>query len=194
MPVDPNDGQVYLLESGLRFGPFHPDRVWQLEASPLYVGLAGNSQPKAVEAVVYRHFRGKDPRIVFLEAKSSAPWGPRPGDSPDDHRAKAEAVEKFDQEICDKLLHSLHLWLGAAHGWWPGVPLPAKLTVDAAPMNAVELCLVLVVSGFRDPEACEQLYNRLNPRVQRLAVSLPKRRFEFKVLNEATARVNRWCT
>lgn len=192
MPVDPTDGQVYLMESGLRFGPFHPDKVWEVERCPLYIGLAGNNQPMAVEAVVYRHLRGQPARVVFLEAKSSAPWGPRPGDDPDEVRRKAAEVEKFDQEVCDKLLHSLHLWLGAVHGWWPNVELPAKLTATGAPMSDVGLSLVLVISGFKDLEACEQLYNRLNPRVQRLARSLPQRQVELKVLNPATAK-GRWC-
>ena len=59
-------------------------------------------------------------------------------------------------------------------------------------MADVGLSLVLVISGFKDLEACEQLYNRLNPRVQRLARSLPQRQVELKVLNPATAK-GKWC-
>lgn len=192
MPVDPANGQVWFTESGLRFGPFPPDTVWEVEASQLYASF-GDDNPKAVEAVVFRTPPRRASRVVFLEAKTAAEWGPSPGDSEAVRKARLKAVEDWDQAICDKLLHSLHLWIGVAHGWWQEPAFPSKLTVAHAPMQAVELSLVLVVSRAPNPEAYGLLHSRLNPRVQRLARALPQRRVDLIVIDPETARARRWC-
>jgi hypothetical protein len=73
-----NPDAVSFVESGLTFGPFPSTRTWRIEQSQLYCKQAPKGL-RVVEAVLWRPGqKGAPPRLIFLEAKSSAPTTPPP--------------------------------------------------------------------------------------------------------------------
>jgi hypothetical protein len=165
-----NPDAVSFVESGLTFGPFPSTRTWRIEQSQLYCKQAPKGL-RMVEAVLWRPGqKGAPPRLIFLEAKSSAPRV-----ATTDHTSPAEQekrVREFDTEICEKFLCSFHLWLSAAHGRWGSADLPSDLRLDALDLAGLRLEFCLIVRRLPDAEAAEQLSARLSPHFHRLAGAL----------------------
>lgn len=90
-----------IIESGMLF-EFPESELFQIEKSELYNKIANNGI-KTVEFVI----RLNENKLGFIEAKSSSP---RPGSGVN------EPFEKFIDEICDKFMHSFHLYLSAILG------------------------------------------------------------------------------
>lgn len=108
---------VYVTESGVRFGPFDPDHIFQIERSPSIAALGEGV--KKVEFILKRANTGNN-AIFFIEAKSSIP----------------READAFFSDIKMKMLHSLTLWLLALvkrHATLHSeLPLALHRTVDAA--------------------------------------------------------------
>lgn len=84
---------VTINESGMAFGPFPDDQVYQIEKSEAYTHLG-----EGVKVVEFLYKQNAE-KLFFVEAKSSSPK-PKGGD-----------FKKFIEEISDKFIHSFNLWL-----------------------------------------------------------------------------------
>lgn len=85
---------VRIQESGMTFGPFEENQVYQIEKSEAYTGLG-----EGVKVVEFIYRPGKD-KIFFVEAKKSSPMP----------KNKNE-FERFIGDIVQKFTHSFNLWL-----------------------------------------------------------------------------------
>ena len=84
---------ITIKESGMTFGPFPEEQVYQIEKADAYTTLG--ESVKAVEFV----FRQSKEKIFFIEAKSSSPM------------PEGEKFNTYIGDISDKFLHSFNLWL-----------------------------------------------------------------------------------
>ena len=84
---------VTINESGMTFGPFLDDQVYQIEKAEAYTHLGEGV--KVVEFI----YKQKTEKFFFVEAKNSSPM------------PKGEEFKKFIREISDKFVHSFDLWL-----------------------------------------------------------------------------------
>ena len=130
---------ISISESGMMFGPFAEEEVYQIEKSNLHQEVdQGAKHVKTVEFIL----KSGVPSLQFVEAKSSSP---RPA-------AAGGTAEKFDgfiEEICDKFLHSLNLYCSAVlkrHGKKNDLPLPFR-EMD---YSQTKIIFVLVIHGHRE--------------------------------------------
>ena len=84
---------VTINESGMTFGPFAENQVYQIEKSEAYTHLGEGI--KVVEFV----YKQNDDKLFFVEANSSSPK-PSGGD-----------FKKYIEDISKKFVHSFDLWL-----------------------------------------------------------------------------------
>ncbi len=87
-----------ICESGMRFGPFADDQVFQIETSTLYHNIGGGV--RTVEFLLTT----EPESLLFLEAKSSSP---KPSNE------SPENFDRFIQEISEKFMHSFNLYYSA---------------------------------------------------------------------------------
>ena len=84
---------VTINESGMTFGPFPDNQVYQIEKSEAYIHLGEGV--KVVEFI----YKQKAEKFFFVEAKSSSP------------KPKGEDFKRFIEDISEKFVHSFDLWL-----------------------------------------------------------------------------------
>lgn len=85
-------------ESGMHFGPFNDDQVFQIETSVLYKNIG-----KGIRTVEFL-LTTEPESLLFLEAKSS---------SPRSNSVTPERFNEFIQEITEKFIHSFNLYYSA---------------------------------------------------------------------------------
>ncbi|MBE0469905.1 MAG: hypothetical protein IBX55_10420 [Methyloprofundus sp.] len=115
---------VQIEESGVLFGDFELDDLFQIEKSTAVDSL-GDGIHK-VECVVHQE---QNKHIVFLEAKSSYP----------------RQADDFFQEIKAKMLHSITIWFAAVAGRYPDIKtdIGANLQKTATLKKPIHLVLVV---------------------------------------------------
>jgi len=84
---------ITITESGMIFGPFTDQQVYQIEKSDAYINLGEGI--KVVEFV----YRKNEEKLFFIEAKSSSPM------------PEGEKFTDYITDIADKFTHSFNLWL-----------------------------------------------------------------------------------
>ena len=94
---------VIIEESGLRFGEYYEDQVFQIETSPQYTKSLRDNGIKSCEFILRK---GK--KLYFFEAKSSCPRQIMK-DIPDKDEKKKQ-YDEFIEEIVLKMRHSLALY------------------------------------------------------------------------------------
>ena len=96
---------VIIEESGLQFGEYYENQVFQIEKSEQYTKNLRQNGIKTCEFILRK---GK--RLYFFEAKQSCPRQ-IVGDIPaDEKEQRTEAYNKFIEEIVLKMRHSLSLY------------------------------------------------------------------------------------
>jgi hypothetical protein len=91
---------LQILESGVMFGDFEQDDVFEIEKSPAVARLGDG-----ICKVEFICNQNQAKRIVFLEAKSSYP----------------RKADDFFKEIKAKMLHSLTIWVASVTGRHPDI-------------------------------------------------------------------------
>lgn len=96
---------VIIEESGLRFGEYDEDQVFQIEKSGQY---AKNLCPNRIKSCEFILQRGK--KLYFFEAKSSCPKQVVEDIPADEKEKRKRAYDEFIEEIVLKMRHSLSLY------------------------------------------------------------------------------------
>lgn len=162
---------VTIEESGLVFGPFHPDHLFRVEDSAHVQQLQGI---KSCEFIWWHETRQ---RLVFIEAKESIP---DPQTSPDEYAT-------FWQKIHDKFDNAMQLILLGALGRPATLRAELSETMQALPWEALKPVLYLVIPDAPDVFLVG-LTDRLREQMQR-----QKRLWhaDFFVINAGKARAKR---
>ena len=132
---------VIIEESGLRFGEYYEDQVFQIETSPQYTKSLRDNGIKSCEFILRK---GK--KLYFFEAKSSCPRQIMK-DIPDKDEKKKQ-YDEFIEEIVLKMRHSLALYGNILLKQYSQDKVPEKLS------NTL-IYLVLVINpqeGEWEPE------------------------------------------
>lgn len=96
---------VVIEESGLRFGEYPEDQVFQIEACEQYTR---SLRPNGIKTCEFILRRGK--KLYFFEAKSSCPRQVVRSIPENKKEEKKKAYDEFINEIVLKMRHSLSLY------------------------------------------------------------------------------------
>lgn len=139
---------VIIVESGLQFGEYHEDQVFQIETSEQYTKSLRQNGIKSCEFILRK---GK--KLYFFEAKSSCPRQIMKG-IPDNEKAeKKKRYDEFIEEIVLKMRHSLSLYGNILLKKYSQDKVPEKLANPD--LSNTEICLVVVINpqgGKWEPE------------------------------------------
>lgn len=139
---------IIIEESGLRFGEYQEDQVFQIETSEQYTKSLRQNGIKSCEFILW-----KDKKIYFFEAKSSCPRQVVEDIPEDKKEEKKNAYDRFIEEIVLKMRHSLSLYGNILLKRYSQDKVPEKLA-DPDLSNA-QIYLVLVINpqnGDWEPE------------------------------------------
>lgn len=151
---------ITILESGLTFGPFDDNDCFCVEQSALYAGIGEGV--KMVEFMLIRPGSDNVPKLLCVEAKSSAP---RPTSEAD--------FERYFDDIREKMSNAVSLYIAARvgrHGT-AGDEMPPGLKTPA--LEAISVSLILVVSAAEEdwlPPLQDKLRQVLGPVVRTFAL------------------------
>lgn len=121
---------VFIMESGMKFGPYPEDKCFHIENSKIYEEIQQN-----VKMAEFLLLHSK--KLWIIEAKSSTP---RPETQPN--------FDIFIEEIREKLSNALSLGLALCLKRYPDEKLPqAFQELDLA---VVDFRLVLVINGHQE--------------------------------------------
>ena len=137
---------VIIEESGLRFGEYYEDQVFQIETSPQYTKSLRDNGIKSCEVILRK---GK--KLYFFEAKSSCPRQIMK-DIPNKDEKKKQ-YDEFIKEVVLKMRHSLALYGNILLKQYSQDKVPEKLA-DPDLSNTL-IYLVLVINpqeGEWEPE------------------------------------------
>lgn len=139
---------VIIEESGLRFGEYYEDQVFQIETSPQYTKSLRQNGIKTCEFILRK---GK--KLYFSEAKQSCPRQIMK-DIPDNEKEeKKKRYDEFIQEIVLKMRHSLSLYGNILLKQYSQDKVPEKLVNPD--LSNTQISLVLVINpqeGDLEPE------------------------------------------
>lgn len=119
----------YVVESGMKFGPFSPDALIRIESSPQYTKI---QQGMHISEFIY--YNSEKKRIVSLEAKTTAP-----NPKSENVENPKEKFQNYIREIREKFENSLDLYVNMAMK--EEVPLAFK-TIN---YNQIDILFVLVI-------------------------------------------------
>lgn len=168
---------VVIEESGLRFGEYPEDQVFQIETSEQYTK---SLRPNGIKTCEFILRRGK--KLYFFEAKSSCPRQVVKSIPEGKKEEKKKAYDEFIDEIALKMRHSLSLY---------GNILLKRYAQDQVSENLANpdlskalICLVLVINPqggdwVPEPELQDALRLRLKDemriwKIQSLLVITPQ--------------------
>ena len=120
---------ITIKESGMTFGPFSEEQIYQIEKADAYTTLG--ESVKAVEFV----FRQNKEKLFFVEAKSSSPM------------PEGEKFRTYIDDISKKFVHSFNLWLTLNLGRRKDA---ISETILFAPTNTQIFRFVLVINGHEE--------------------------------------------
>lgn len=163
---------VVINESGMAFGAFAIEDIFCIEQSQAVAALGDGI--KKVEFI----FSQDNQRLILLEAKTSFP-------------REAEALACFWQEIKQKMLHSLTVFVAAGVGRHSPVKseLSPKLKALATLRRRVEFVLVVPNMPKEHCLIASDQFRRLMS-VERRLWNI--RDIDIKVINQAIATANGW--
>ncbi len=137
-------------ESGMTFGPFPEEDVFQIEKSDTYKSLG--ESVKIAEFILLRHSDKNPPVVWIVEAKSSSP-------KPDGKNKFSEYINEINQKLTDTLSLFISIFL-------------QRHTLDKLPDNfqkidlaKVDFRLVLVIKGHKK-DWCPPLKDALQKALQ----------------------------
>lgn len=139
--------EVFIKESGMRFGPLVKDDLFHLEKSDTYNNLS--SQIKIAEFI---YLKGET--IFIFEAKSSSP----------------QILEEFVFEIRDKFLNSLMLFLSLRLNRFDKNADLSRKYLQLS-LQKFKVKFVLVINGHKKdwlPPIKDELSKKLKPLIQLL--------------------------
>lgn len=97
---------VSVKESGIEFGEFDEDRLFQIEHSDIH-----KKAGEGIKSVEFIYLTRKD-NILFVEAKNSCPNAA----NKDENSDKQRKYEEYYSEIVDKFVDSLNMFVATALG------------------------------------------------------------------------------
>lgn len=121
---------VTIQESGMTFGPFQNDQIYQVEKAEAYKSLG-----QGVKVVEFIYKQQKKNRLFFIEAKSSSPKPVR------------ENFERYIEDIAEKFNHSFSLWFTLNLGLRNDNVSQNILNV---PIEAHVFRFILVINGHKE--------------------------------------------
>ena len=121
---------IYFNESGMRFGPYHKDQVFDIEHSRLYASIS-HADVKTVEFVFLRN----DSSLTFevVEAKSSAP----------------KETDEFTREIREKFVNTITLCWATVLKRHPRFHEELPLRIREMNLPQVRVRLILVIKNHQ---------------------------------------------
>ena len=125
---------IVIAESGMQFGEYDQEHVYQLEKSSQYTKKLRPNGIKSCEFILRR-----DNTLYFVEAKTSCPQQIK-ADTPEEKRMK---YHEYIQDIVLKMRHSLALYSNILLGRYDMDGIPELLRERN--MSNLEIKLVLVV-------------------------------------------------
>lgn len=137
---------VVIKESGLRFGEYEENQVFQIEKSRQYTESLRQKGIKSCEFILR-----KDKKLYFFEAKSSCPRQIAK-DIPIDAEKK-KAYDKFIEDIVLKMRHSLSLYGNILLKRYTQENVPPDLADSDLSESSIYLILVInPQNGTWEPE------------------------------------------
>jgi len=161
-----------VIESGLTFGPFEAEDLFEIEKSRAYKSIQDN-MPIA-EFVVLR--QGNQTKVFTVEAKSSSP---QPGNKVN--------FDKFIKEIAEKLTNTFSLTQALILGRHPYFTEEISGRFRSLDLASCGHRLVLVINGHKE-EWLPQLQDALKQELIPLAKTWGFGPNAVLVLNEGLAR------
>lgn len=161
-----------VIESGLTFGPFKEEDLFEVEKSEVYKSIQDNVP--IAEFVVLRH--GNQTQVFTVEAKSSSP---QPGNKLN--------FDMFIKEIAEKLTNTFSLTQALIMGRHPDFADEISNRFRSLDLASCGHRLVLVMNGHREewlPQLQDALKKELIPLTKTWGVG-PN---AVLVLNEGLAR------
>ena len=171
---------IIIEESGMKFGEYEENQVFQIETSEQYTKSLRQNGIKSCEFILQR---GK--KLFFIEAKSSCPRHVRENMTDTDRQEKQGKYQAFIQEIVAKMKHSLTLYGNILLQRYTQENLPEEMSDTN--LSNVQIYLILVIklkngNWKPEPELQDDLRNCLRDELR-----IWKIRY-LVVMNEETAR------
>lgn len=129
---------VIIEESGLRFGEYYENQVFQIETSPQYTK---SLRPNGIKTCEFILQRGK--KLYFIEAKQSCPRQIIENIPQEEKEKKKKAYDEFIEEIVLKMRHSLSLYGNILLKRYSQDKVPEKLADPDLSNNLIYLVLVI---------------------------------------------------
>lgn len=129
---------VIIEESGLRFGEYYENQVFQIETSPQYTN---SLRPNGIKTCEFILQRGK--KLYFIEAKQSCPRQIIENIPQEEKEKKKKAYDEFIEEIVLKMRHSLSLYGNILLKRYSQDKVPKKLADPDLSNNLIYLVLVI---------------------------------------------------
>ena len=129
---------VIIEESGLRFGEYDEDQVFQIETSEQYTKSLRQNGIKTCEFILR-----KGRKLYFFEAKQSCPRQIMKDISDNEKEEKKKRYDEFIQEIILKMRHSLSLYGNILLKRQPQDNVPEKLANPDLSNSLIYLILVI---------------------------------------------------
>jgi hypothetical protein len=164
---------IRIVESGVTFGEYFEENVYQIEKSKYVNNLSG---VKSCEFVLYK---AKENILFFIEAKSSIP---NPNNSKDKYNL-------FFDEVVEKLENSMVISTLGINGKLPGVHEELTELMKNINWSLVSFKLVLVIPKV-PTEILPQMSEKLRSMFVRQRKTWAISSLNILVLNEELARTN----
>ena len=146
---------IIIEESGMRFGEYDENQVFQIERSEPYTKHLRQNGIKSCEFILQT-----GSRLYFIEAKSSCPRQIIDALPSDETEKKNEAYHQFIEEIVLKMRYSLSLYGNILLKRYPQNNIPdAMIKPDLFGKN---ICLILVINTKGAWELDPELEDTLN--------------------------------
>ena len=129
---------VIIEESGLRFGEYDEDQVFQIETSEQYTKSLRQNGIKTCEFILR-----KGRKLYFFEAKQSCPRQIMKDISDNEKEEKKKRYDEFIQEIILKMRHSLSLYGNILLKQYSQDKVPEKMTNPDLSNTLIYLVLVI---------------------------------------------------
>ena len=149
---------IIIEESGMKFGEYSENQVFQIEKSPQYITRLRDHGIKSCEFILLR----KD-KLFFIEAKSSCPRHPSEVGSWQD---QFQRYHNFINEISDKIRDSLLLYANILLNRYSQDAVPGSLL--QAGLDKIDIQPIIVINphdGNWKPEP--ELQDAIRSKLQR---------------------------
>lgn len=126
-----------ITESGVDFGKFEADNLFEIESSDLLKSLG-----QGIKTVEFITLQKKD-NIIFLEAKTGCP-------NPDNKVKGGKEAKKFHSfynDIADKFIDSLQVYIASVLENYDNIEEIGKNLLSITPLKNKKLTFVLVITA-----------------------------------------------